>query len=257
MSVVSKALKKAGGQAQNTFNDTVDGAQDAADHAANEAKKIGKQLLNGLEDIGAELQQIFDPSIIGIRGLRFNERDIMQRVYQDSLPRMNNILIISLLGASGRPFALPASFVAGVATLILPGSGLLLASLVLLAAKRGDCYFLFLGNRGYNDAVGGFPKDKRPGQTLVHEACHVWQGWQGAFTWEYIFNSIYNQCLKGGAAYDIPDQPSAQWDHFGAEQQAGIVEGWVANGRHTTGDPYYPYIKSNVRPGLPHATTEF
>jgi len=254
MSILSKALKHAGGQAQNAWDDT----QDEANRAANEAKKIGKQLLNGLEDVGAELLQIFDLNIIGIRGLRFNERDILQSVYGSSLPRMNNILIISLLGASGRPFALPASFVAGVANLILPGSGLLLASLVLLAAKRGDCYFLFMGRGGYNDAVGGFSQfDVEPGQILVHEACHAWQGFQGAFTWEYIFDAIFNQCFKGKAAYDIPANPRDTWMAFGAEQQAAIVDTWFANGMNTTGDPYYPYIKTNVRPGRPYAVTDF
>jgi len=257
MSVVSKALKKAGGQAQNTFNDAVDGAQDAADQAADAAKKIGKRLLNGLEDIGDELQQIFDPSIIGIRGLRWKEREILRRVYGSSLPRMNNILIVSLAGASGRPFALPASFVAGVANLILPGSQTLMIALVALAAKRGECYFLFMGNRGYNDAVGGFPHDDRDGQTLVHEACHVWQGFQGAFTWEFVFNSIFNQCFKGDAAYDIPANPRDTWMAFGAEQQAKIVETWYENGEQKAGDPYYPYIKTNVRPGRPYAVTDF
>ncbi|NJO37514.1 MAG: hypothetical protein HC871_07715, partial [Rhizobiales bacterium] len=106
-----------------------------------EAKKLGKQLLNGLEGGWAELEQIFDPQIIGIRGLRWDEREILQRVYGSSLPRMNNLLIVSLAGTSGRPFTIPASFVVGVANLILPGSQTLMIALVALAAKRGECYF--------------------------------------------------------------------------------------------------------------------
>jgi hypothetical protein len=109
MSIVSKALKKAGGQVSNAWNDTTGAAQDAADLAANEAKKLGKRLLNGLEDLDDELQQIFDLNVIGIRDLRIHEREVLQRMYGSSLPRMNNLLIVSLTGASGRPFTLPAS----------------------------------------------------------------------------------------------------------------------------------------------------
>lgn len=256
MSILSKAVKKAAGQAQGAWNDATGGAQDAAENAADEAKKLGKKLLNGLDDAWAELEQIFDPKVIGIRGLRWNERDILHGVYGSSLPRMNNLLIVSLAGASGRPFTIPASFVSGVANLILPGSQTLMILLVALAAKRGECYFMFMGNRGFNDAVGGYSDDERPGQTLVHEACHAWQGFQGAFTWAYIFDSTFNQCLKGQGAYDIPSHPTAQWMAFGAEQQAQIVDMWFTNWEHSS-DPYYPYIKSNVRPGRPYATTEF
>jgi hypothetical protein len=252
MSILSKAFKQASGQVQNAWDDT----QDEANRAADEAKKIGKRLLNGLEEGWAEVAQIFDLKTIGIRGLRWNERNILQRVYGSSLPRMNNLLILSLAGASGRPFTIPASFVSGVANLILPGSQTLLILLVALAAKRGECYFLFMGNKGFNDAVGGYPHDDRPGQTLVHEACHAWQGFQGAFTWGYIFDSTFNQCLKGQGAYDIPANPRDTWMAFGAEQQAQIVDTWFTNGEHSS-DPYYPYIKSNVRPGRPYATTEF
>src|SRR5688572_29383599 len=257
MSLLSKAVKKAGAAVQDTWEDVTGGAEEAAQNAADEAKRLGKRLVNGLEDGWNELEQIFDPKVIGIRGLRWNERDILHGVYGSSLPRMNNLLIVSLAGASGRPFTIPASFVAGVANLILPGSRTLLILLVALAAKRGECYFMFMGNRGFNDAVGGYPHDDRPGQTLVHEACHAWQGFQGAFTWGYIFDSTFNQCLKGQGAYDIPANPSAQWMSFGAEPQAQIVDTWFTNGEHTSGDPYYPYIKSNVRPGRPYATTEF
>jgi len=260
MSWLSKAVQQGAGAVQDGW-DGVEGAwedtQGAAEHAANEAKKIGKKLLNGLEDAGAALTQIIDPNIIGIRGLRQDERHILHRVYKDSLPKMNNILILSLAGMSGRPFTLAASFVAGVASLIVPGSGLLLPALVALTAKRGDCYFLFMGRSGYNDAISGYPgHDDEPGQTLVHEACHVWQGYQGAFTWGYIFDSIFNQCFKGGA-YNLPDPPTHQWVNYGAEQQAKIVETWYEKGMSPAfDDAYYPYIKCNVRPGKPYAHTD-
>jgi hypothetical protein len=258
MSWVSKAVKKATGSAQDAWDgveDAWDDTQDAAQDAADEAKKIGKKLLNGLDDLAASLKEIIDPYTIGIRGLRHSERDILHRVYRNSLPPLNNILILSLAGVSGRPFALPASFVAGVASLIVPGSYGLLLALVALAAKRGECYFLFMGRSGYNNAISGFPDhDDRPGQTLVHETCHVWQGYQRMFTWEYIFDSIFNQCFRGGA-YQLPDPPSGPWYSFGAEQQGIIVERWWADGERTN-DGYYPYIKYNVRPGKPYAGTD-
>ncbi|MBI3410209.1 MAG: hypothetical protein HY040_17855 [Planctomycetes bacterium] len=254
MSLFSKAVKHAAGQVRHA----VDDVEDAAQHVADEANKLGKRFLNGLEDFGAELEQIYDALTIGIRGLRGEEREILKRVYQGSLPPIKNILVVSLIGVSGRPFTLPASFVAAVANLILPGCEELLLALVALVAKRGECYFLFLGRSGYNDAINGFPEhDGKAGQTLVHEACHVWQGYHQLFTWGYIFNSIYYQCCTGGA-YNVPDSPTAQWDHYGAEQEAVIVEKWFENGEGTGDDDhYYPYVKCNVRPGKPHATTQF
>jgi hypothetical protein len=250
MSLFSSAVQHAAGQAQQAYDD----ATGAASHAADEAKKAGKRLLNGLEDIGAQLEQIYDAWTIGIRGLRGEERDMLSRVYKDSLPPMHNIVIVSLIGVSGRPFTLPASFVAGLASFILPGSEALLIALAALAAKREEAYLLFLGRSGYNDAIGGFPEhDTLGGQTLVHEACHVWQGYHQMFTWGYIFNSIYFQCCKGGA-YDVPNPPTERWDHYGAEQQAVIVEDWFKFGESTS-DAYYPYVRSNVRPGKPHAST--
>jgi hypothetical protein len=45
MSMLSKALKKAGGAVQDAWEDVTGGAEDIAQDAADEAKRLGKRLV--------------------------------------------------------------------------------------------------------------------------------------------------------------------------------------------------------------------
>ena len=199
--------------------------------ATKAAERLGKRLVIGWRDIVTVAEQIFDELTIGIRGLRGKERDLLRGVYGDSLPSFK-MLILSLIGVQGRPFTIPASFISTVAAeLVAPTEVPLLAVLGLLIPKRVDLYVTFMGRRGFNDAFSfdGYPRV--PGQTLVHEACHAWQGYHEAFTWGYIINSVYHQAHEGQHAYDY--QPGAQWDQYWAEPQAVIVEDWFHAGQGT------------------------
>lgn len=93
---------------------------------------------------------------------------------------------------------------------------------------------------------------------LIHELAHVWQGQHGV---PFMSNSALHQTLAAiesggdtGKAYDF--EPGKQWNKYNSEQQASIVERWFLDGRRQS-SPLYPYIRDNVRPGRPNATTQF
>jgi hypothetical protein len=267
MSDLSKAWDHATGQVNKTVKDIGD-----------EGNRVIHHIIDGANDICQSAAAIFDEFTIGFRGLRGPERDLLGEVYETSLPPLHNIFIISLSGMGGRPFTIPASYFEGMVGMLFPGfEPALQLALVELIGKRADQYILFLGKDGYNDAINGFPdryttwdtgtstavsETAKPGETLVHEACHVWQGYNQAFSWMYIFNAIYNQCIVGGA-YILPDPPDWQWAAYGAEQQAMIVQSWfhsgqktvdeisTADGPQTIADPLYNYIAGHVRAGRP------
>jgi len=93
-----------------------------------------------------------------------------------------------------------------------------------------------------------------PGEVFIHELGHVWQGYHSAFTWWYVFNSIYYQVACGSSAYDFT--AGKQWSQYGAEQQASIIQQWFIDGEPNSGQ-LYSYMKCNVWPGKPFAATYF
>lgn len=252
-----KAGKKAGGQVSDAWKDATgaagDAAGDVADAVEEAFEQAGKVLVDAVNDAGKELMELWNDNMIGIRKLRPAERSILRRVYQGSLPPFDRMLIVSLSGISGRAFVLPASLVPVLLAPILPRVDLILLGLAIAGFKNPEHYLMFMGRRGYNDAIQK-EYDNRPGDTLVHEAGHVWQGYQQGFTWSYVLESVYHQGCKGQAAYEY--EPGKQWDRYNPEQQAKLVEDWFADGESETSD-LYPYIKCNVRPGKPHAGTDF
>jgi hypothetical protein len=262
MSLLSKAAKHAAHEAEKAAQDAADAVSGAAQDAADTLKQAGKVLVDAWHDVTKAAVRILDDNTLGIRGLRGPERDILREVYEKSLPPLEHILIVGLIGGHDRPFTIPASFLAAVVTLCDPSkvSFVMLEALAAITGKRQDIYLIFMGRKGYNDGIHGFKGKKRAplvgGEVLVHEACHIWQGYQNAFTWGYIIDSIYHQGqeLVGGPnpyKYDHAHDRLKQWDQYEAEQQAQIVEDWFA-GRDLGN---FPYIRDNVRPGRPHATT--
>ncbi|MGB0910062.1 MAG: hypothetical protein ACPGYT_06840 [Nitrospirales bacterium] len=93
---------------------------------------------------------------------------------------------------------------------------------------------------------------------LVHELGHVWQGQHGI---PFMSNSAVHQTLSviqnggsPGGAYKYVS--GKQWNTYNSEQQASIITDWFRKGKLQS-DKRYPYIRDNVRPGLPNATTHF
>src|SRR5262249_51109429 len=118
-------------------------------------------------------------------------------------------------------------------------------------------YLINVGKAAYNNLMPS-PYDtargEKAGSLLIHESTHVWQGHNAAFSWGYVFNSLYNQIKCGSHAYDVDFVKLKQWDSYGVEQQATLVEHWFSDGSLVT-DHLYPFVRDNVRTGHPKAHT--
>lgn len=85
---------------------------------------------------------------------------------------------------------------------------------------------------------------------LVHELTHVFQGQTRALGFGYMAGSVASQAwalVRTGstsAAYDFV--PGLPWHRYNCEQQANLVETWVANGMRSD-DALFPYIRDDIR----------
>ena len=250
MSWLSHAAKETGKEVDKAAS-AVAGAVSDAEHAvvttAEDAYKAVRKLYEGV------IEMVMDATV-GVRTLRMHERNLAWRVYQNSLPPLDNVLIVSLSGMDGRAFTIPASLLAPLASDLFGPNPLVLLALSSLAAKGIEQYLIFLGKEGFKDAMGHVKYSTRPGDVFIHELGHVWQGYHSAFTWWYVFNSIYYQTACGSSAYNVT--PGGQWSQYQAEQQATIIQQWFVDGEPDSGQ-LYSYMKCNVWPGKPFATTYF
>ncbi|MBL8214107.1 MAG: hypothetical protein JNK87_25525 [Bryobacterales bacterium] len=244
---------------------TSDPAQDAiraAEKALVTASKVGADIAVGIGEViitvtetAIEIVKSLIPGAIGIRPLRPSEAALADRVFKGSV-QLHRIRIVSIYGAGGRPFTIPGSMI-GTLGWRVPVIGPLLAWSSILSGLSNQ-YLVFMGDDGYRDTInyklGGADF---PGQTLVHELVHVWQGHRRLFAWEYVLDSLWNQC-KCGISGKGPDAayaftPGKQWSEYTAEQQAAIVEAWYVGTEGamnlTLRTDLLPYIETNIRPG--------
>jgi hypothetical protein len=197
------------------------------------------------------------------RHLSTTEADVIPKVFGSKyMPAPTDIVITNFSGFQGRPFTVPGSMIPALGLVVPSFAGLLFAAPILLGK-----YLINMGSDGFQDGWNKWLDRKcKPGQVLVHELTHVWQGYNQSFAWDYVFNSVINQIRYGISAYDYT--PGAQWDTYQTEQQAHIVEDWFANGQiEVPSDDYFPfgrrsdlsfveefrYIEYNIRKGDPHA----
>jgi hypothetical protein len=250
------------------FDDAVNavkGAVKDVGKAIREAVRTGGTVLGTvISDVGAPLKFVFGGVVhelgdllgIHMRTLTYAERNVLRGVFHDSLP-VNRILVTSIPGKDGRAFTIPGSMVP-VLALIVPGIGGLIA-LGSLIEHLQDKYLMNVGGQQYRALL---PSNydtgwsERAGSLLVHEATHVWQGHHSAWSWWYVFNSLYNQIKCGAHAYDVDEQQLHTWSEYGVEQQAHLVENWYSRGSSPS-DVDYPFIRDNIRPGRPKAQTNF
>jgi hypothetical protein len=248
------------------------GASDPAQDAINSAEKIGDTIGAGvfdammvvtetgiqlIEDAAAFLRGLI-PGAIGIRPLRGSEKTLANKVFNDKVP-LDRVRIVSVYGYGARPFTIPGSMLATLGWRV-PAIGPLLAWTSILSGLT-NTYLIFFGDDGYRDAInhqmGSVAKGNVksfPGQTLIHELTHVWQGHYHRFAWSYVLNSLWNQCAycaSSSTAYDYA--PGLQWPDYSAEQQAHIVEDWFVNTMGAT-QPFadmarLSYILTNIRAG--------
>lgn len=164
--------------------------------------------------------------VSGTRHLATNERAIAFSVFKTTIP-YDQILISDGLGGGDRPFTLPTS---------VPVSPLF--------NVKGGKYVIHAGDGYYG--MSTLQEDKN---TLIHELTHVWQGEHGSRSWSYVADSIWHQVLSDDAYdYDKRDLKE-EWDDYGAEQQAQIVEDWFADGMKTDKnvDLRFYYVKKFIR----------
>jgi hypothetical protein len=157
-----------------------------------------------------------------IRSLTSAERNIAKSVYGNTI-NFNQVKVTNTVGLQSRPWT----------------------------TNTPPLYTINVGVSAYADLT-----DFR--LLLIHELGHVWQGQHGV---PFMSNSAYHQTMAAiqnngdpsGAYVYVPGQ---QWKKYNSEQQASIITRWYSNGRRTN-DELYPYIRDNVRKGLPNAMTNF
>ncbi len=166
------------------------------------------------------------------RKLKTSEVHIALKVFGQSVP-YDQVAISNAVGWNDRPFTVPTSL-----HVPLIGSAEFLPQKYIIHA--GD---LFNGM--------GLNNNLEAQSTLIHELTHVWQG-------EHDKERYYLFCLAEQAVYDNPyayDKKwySANWDSYGLEQQAQMVEDWYTDGkveynpRTNTGDWRFYFIKAVIR----------
>ncbi len=242
---------------------TVEHAAKDAIHGIRRAIAQGGKILGKIEHVvGAPLRFVVGGiahaigDLIGVhmRTLSAQERAVLFPVFGSSLP-YDRILLTSISGKDGRAFTVPGSMVLSISALI-PVFGPVLA-LAGLIEHLHDKFLINVGKAAYqNMLVTQYDADfnELAGSELVHESTHVWQGYNGAFSWGYVFNSLYYQAKCGSKAYDVDETKLKQWDDYNVEQQGTVVEHWYSRGSNVM-DKLYPFVRDNVRKGNPSAHT--
>ncbi len=173
-----------------------------------------------------------------IRVMNGAEYAIVSRVFGDTLPYKFRIWITNAAGKDGRAFTIPTSLVATI--LAIPVTGFLGGVIGGYVASALNLAYLINVGDDYDKLSGTNQR------LLVHETTHVWQGKNSTFSQSYVYNSVFNQHLKGQGAYDYT--AGGDWSSYNVEQQAHIVEDWFVNGEQSN-DSLFPYVSDHVRTG--------
>lgn len=244
--------------ALDSLGDVVSAIEDAVKSGAKIAGTVIEPIGEGIQYVvNGVAYKLADLVGIHMRKLTLSERAVLSGVFQNAVP-LDKVLVTSIPGKDGRPFTIPGSMVTTL-SLLIPVLGPLV-TLESLMLNLLDKYLINVGGM-YSDkallpSTYDTNKRERAGSMLVHETTHVWQGVHSAFSWWYVFQSLYTQAQEGSHAYDVDESHLQTWNRYGVEQQAHLVEDWFTRGSLTT-DVCYPFIRDNVRPGKPNAETRF
>jgi hypothetical protein len=175
-------------------------------------------------------------ALIKQRELSLEEAQFAEKVFENSLPPADQIILTNLSGIGGRAFVVPG------------------------ADKK--CY-VNLGSDAFNypDGPTKYFNDHytHPGQLLIHELTHVWQIEHARFLPGLVCQDVVTQAddLAGQSVYEY-GPPGRVWSAFNPEQQAAIVDQWFAGKANDVvpqreeadpNDPYFVYIRENIRMG--------
>jgi hypothetical protein len=158
------------------------------------------------------------------------------KVFGDTIP-WDRILLTNLSGLRGTAFTMP--FIGG------------------------KIYVNLASNDAYNDPTNFKTGPDRaypnPGQLFIHELTHAWQTEHAPFLPTFMCKAVVAQTHNtlGDDPY-VYGPPGPVWSGFGPEQQAAIVDQWFGGTRVPAAptraaqdphDPYFPYIRDNIRTG--------
>jgi hypothetical protein len=168
-------------------------------------------------------------AVIKQRPIYVSEYALANRVFNKMLPPAEKIWLTNLSGIGDRAFTIPGF-------------------------DNGNIY-LNIGD-AFANPMGPAKHYPMNAQLLIHELTHSWQIWHNSFLPGVVCQSVVNQGNNefGGSVYKYgpPGQP---WSKFNLEQQASIVDDWFAGTRFQgqtamdTNDPYFMYIRDNIRTG--------
>jgi hypothetical protein len=222
---------------------------------------VGHEVGTGIHLVIHTLEQVAETVgdfALRLRQLHPAEIQVAQSVFQNTIP-YDRVLLIPLAGIGGRPFTIPGTLMmtgTAAASALLPGIGTFFLAAELLAGLY-DKYVIFIGADGYQDALHHpFDSAGSPGQTLIHELTHVWQGHNGGFAWDYVYHSIKDQCQLGTSAYNYDVAMHPGWDTLRVESQARVVDHWFSLGSPQYGT-LFSYVRDNIRNTSPHGRTTF
>ena len=160
-------------------------------------------------------------------------------VFQTTLP-YNQITISDSIGLGNRAFTVPM-FNQGQGAAMAIGTLLLGPLATPFVLMRPSSYLINFGASGFANAISSTNV-----ATFIHELTHVWQAYQQAFTYGYIFNSIWHQAISGSNAYSYT--PGQNWNSYNVEQQASLVQDWFSSGMSSS-NPRFTYIRNTIRTG--------
>jgi hypothetical protein len=182
------------------------------------------------------------------RHLRDAEKAFADTVFRGRVP-FDRVLLTNLVGFGDRPFTAPG-----------PGGA------ILVNLGRG-----FDDPINYTGKGGDTLNVNVPGQLLIHELTHAWQIGNESFTPEYYCRAVSTAVgtLGGDMSAYSYGPAGANWGSFGTEQQGSIVDQWFAGSNDpdtrsmqrgfppmhsddqgTNQNPYYRYIRDNIRAGI-------
>lgn len=186
-------------------------------------------------------------SLVGLldyRRMNDEEWEMAQYIFGNSLYDRDDIILTNLGGLDGSAFVFPSSTLGPV------------------LVNLGPRYYV------YNATTPC-------GRVLFHELTHVWQAKQRVL--REIF--LYDALPDAGVPEAYPFIPGDQWENYGTEQQASMVEAWTigaterqphhsgnscgeptdynvgARSKLTINSPIFRYINGNIRRGDNGAST--
>lgn len=153
-----------------------------------------------------------------------------EKVFGDTLPPAERIILTNLSHDNGRKFTWPS----------IDGTILL---------NLGDAFDDPLGHTEL-----AYPK---PGQVLIHELTHAWQIHNTSFLPGLICNGAFDgKDYSYGPPYLTAGMTLPPFGSYGVEQQAAIVDQWFGGTRPSSSgiqmdqdDPYFGYILNNIQLG--------